>query len=92
MSIPVKEGYKQMFTTPSQVADVAILAPTGILASVAFWLDAVNDVTGPIMAVVFGIFGIFLLFYRVMIARSKWKIQQQELRRLKHDNDENELT
>ena len=78
--------------TPNSAADVAIFAPGGILAGIALWFDTVNDVTGPILSVLFGIMVAVLLFYRVLIARSKWKIQQEELRRLKHDNDENEIT
>ena len=76
--------------TPNSAADVAIFAPGGILAGVALWFDAVNNITGPILSVLFGVMVAFLLFYRVLIARSKLKIQNEELRKLKHDNDEDD--
>lgn len=74
--------------TMNHFVDVGVIAPSGLFLALAKWLDMVDDVTGPIAGGLITVMVLFLLYYRVKMARIKTKIAEAELHRLERENRE----
>lgn len=77
-----------MTLSNNAAADIGIVIPTATVTAIGLWFDQLNTMVGPIFAFFIGLSVLILAIFRCFMAYNTTKIQREELRRLKKQNEE----